>query len=82
MVIHTTFGDNIKFLRQSMGMSRERLAKILGILPSAISDYEDMAGAATPDVLERMAALFNVPSDLLTKNKLKGAEKYAETCEK
>ena len=40
------FGDRLRWRRKELGISREELAKRLGITPSAVGNYE--TGVSTP----------------------------------
>ena len=56
----STIGNNIRRLRESAGMSQDKLASLLGKTPAAVSQYE--SGATTPrmGVIEDLAQIFKV----------------------
>ena len=61
--------ENIKFYRLQLGLTQEKLAKILNGKKSLISNYEN--GHSTPDiyVLVRLADIFQVTLDELVGRK-------------
>ena len=58
-----TIGSNIKKLRRERDITQEQLAEILGLTPSAISQWE--TDRVMPDItyLPKLAHLFNVSAD-------------------
>ena len=58
-------GSNIRALRQRKGLTQEQVATHLGVSYQAVSKWE--TGANTPDIslLPALAALFDVPIDML-----------------
>jgi transcriptional regulator with XRE-family HTH domain len=58
--------ENIKFLRNRMGLTQERFAEMIGINRKAVGSYEE--GRATPPLekLNKIAKLFGVTIDQLT----------------
>ena len=59
------FGDKLKQLRTSKGLSQEQLAKILNITKSMISAYENSVRLPSYSVLTKIALSFNVSIDYL-----------------
>jgi len=57
------FGDKLKQLRTTKGLSQEKLAKNLYITKSMISAYENSVRLPSYDVLTKIALFFNVSAD-------------------
>lgn len=55
--------ENIKFYRKAMGLTQEKLAKLLNGKKSLISNYEN--GYSTPDIhtLIKLADIFQISLD-------------------
>lgn len=58
--------ENIRTLRNRMGLTQERLAELIGINRKALGAYEENRATPPLDKLNRMAALFGVTLDQLT----------------
>lgn len=67
--------DNIKFLRQKLGLSQEKLAELLGLNRGNIASYEK--GSAEPRIenLIKMMQVFKVEVKDLVEKDLAGIEK-------
>jgi transcriptional regulator with XRE-family HTH domain len=59
--VRYTFGQNIKFLRETKGWSREELAKRVVLTPSTIASIESGSKFCTAETLASLANAFNVP---------------------
>lgn len=59
------FGQRIKLLRQSKGLTQKQMADKLGLTKSVISAYETDMRMPSYDVLVKIAAHFNVTTDYL-----------------
>ena len=65
------FSEKLKKLRRKNGITQEDLAKIIGLDRSSIGKYESSNVLPSPDVLIKMAEIFNVSVDyLIRENKL------------
>lgn len=60
-----TFGQKIKFLRKQHGLSREELAKKLGLSYWAIAKYETDSRVPDREIVKKIASLFKVKIDFL-----------------
>ena len=58
--------ENIRTLRNRMGLTQERLAELVGINRKAVGAYEENRATPPLDKLNRMAELFGVTLDQLT----------------
>ena len=58
-------GENIKALRKQKGYSQETLAQQLNVVRQTISKWEKGLSVPDAEMLERMAALFEVSTDAL-----------------
>jgi transcriptional regulator with XRE-family HTH domain len=66
------FSEKLKELRTKAGLSQEELASKIFVSRSAVAKWEQGRGLPEDDSVERLAALFNVPSDsLITKEDMK-----------
>lgn len=61
--------ENIKTLRNRMGLTQERLAELIGINRKALGAYEENRATPPLDKLNRLAALFGVTLDQLTQHR-------------
>ena len=59
------FGEKLKGLRMDSGMSQKQLAEKLGVTKSVISYYELSERTPSPDVLVKIAGVFQVTTDYL-----------------
>ncbi len=59
------FGERLKALRTSAGMSQTDLAKRLHVSKSVVSYYELLERNPSPDTLIRLADIFHVTTDYL-----------------
>lgn len=66
------FGERLKTLRQSKGLTQQQLSDKLGLTKSVISAYETNMRLPSYDVLKHIAAIFGVTTDyLLGMNRVK-----------
>ena len=65
----STFGDNMKRIREKKGITKANLATVLNISPSAISFYEKGEREPNLENLKKIAACLNVPIDELLEYK-------------
>lgn len=76
-------GEKIAALRRERKMRQEDLAKMLGVSRQAISNYEKGERHPDPQMLSRLARLFNVSSDYLldlTDNPIPYPQVCEESC--
>lgn len=59
------FGERLKTLRQSKGLTQQQLSDKLGLTKSVISAYETNLRLPSYDVLKHIAAIFGVTTDYL-----------------
>lgn len=59
------FGDRLKQLRKESGLTQLDLSKKIGIVRSAISNYETNRTMPDPTTLNELAQLFDVSTDYL-----------------
>ena len=59
------FGDLLKKLRTSAGLTQAQLAAQLGVTKSVVSFYELRERAPSPDVLVKLTRVFHVSADYL-----------------
>ena len=59
------FGDRLKTLRATNGLTQADLAKRLNITKSVVSYYERQERSPSPDVLVKIANVFHVTTDYL-----------------
>lgn len=59
------FGKKLKLLRLQSGYTQQQLATKLGITKSVVSYYELQERYPSPEVLVRLAHIFNVSTDYL-----------------
>lgn len=65
MVIYCDFGEILKGLRKSRGLTQKELGVHIGLSKAVVSKYENGMGYPTFDVLIRMAGYFGVTTDYL-----------------
>lgn len=58
-------GSNIRTLRQRKGLTQEQVSGYLGVSPQAVSKWETSANTPDVSLLPVLAALFEVPIDML-----------------
>ena len=63
-------GQNIKFLRKSIGLTQEELAKNIGVNRAVIGSYEENRATPKLSVLQDISYFFNISIDALIKQKL------------
>lgn len=56
-----TFGEKLKALRKSRGVSQQKLADGLGVAQSSIASYENGIREPSFSVIEKFARYFHVP---------------------
>ncbi|MCD8540741.1 MAG: helix-turn-helix domain-containing protein [Leadbetterella sp.] len=61
--------ENIRILRNRMGLTQEKFAELMGINRKAIGAYEENRATPPLDKLNRMATLFGVSLDQLTQHR-------------
>lgn len=61
--------ENIRILRNRMGLTQEKFAELMGINRKAIGAYEENRATPPLDKLYRMATLFGVTLDQLTQHR-------------
>ncbi len=61
------FSENLKEIRKRHGMTQTELANLLGKQKSTVSNYETGYAPPTYEVLQKLAEIFNVSIDDLTK---------------
>lgn len=61
----TDFGELLKSLRSSAGLTQKQLAEKLGISKNAVSYYENSLRCPSVDILIRLARVFHVSADHL-----------------
>ena len=59
------FGERLKTLRQSRGLTQQQLSHKLGLTKSVISAYETNLRLPSYDVLMHIATIFGVTTDYL-----------------
>ena len=67
--------DNIKYLRESKGMSQQELASALGVTDGAVSQWETGQTAPRMGNIEKMVALFLVKKSILLDGDVRQLEK-------
>ncbi len=61
----TDFGELLKNLRLSAGLTQRQLAEKLGISKNAVSYYEQSLRCPSSEILMKMANVFHVSTDFL-----------------
>lgn len=61
----TDFGELLKNLRKSAGLTQKQLAERLGISKNAVSYYEKSLRCPSSDILIKIARVFHVSADYL-----------------
>ena len=59
------FGEKLKELRKSAGLTQKQLAERLGITSSVVSYYELSERTPSPEVLIKLSGIFHVSVDSL-----------------
>ena len=59
------YGNRIKQLRESLGLSQEELASVAGISQRQISYYENGKNKPTAEIINRLSNALNTTSDYL-----------------
>lgn len=59
------FGTILKQLRLSTGMTQKEVAEKIGVTKSVISYYELQERTPSPEILVKLASMFNVTTDYL-----------------
>lgn len=59
------FGERVKQLRLSAGMTQEQLAERIWVTKAAISNYELSERNPSPETIIKIAGVFGVTTDLL-----------------
>lgn len=59
------FGQRMRQLRQSKGLTQKQLASMLGLSKSVISAYETDLRLPSYDILIQLASIFSVTTDFL-----------------
>ena len=54
-------GRTLRFRREQLGISRQRLAKAVGVVHQQVEKYENAVNRVSPGCLYRFARLLNVP---------------------
>ena len=68
MSLMNIFANNVKYYRQILGISQEKLAEISGLHRTYISDIERQKRNISIDNIERIANALNIEPALLFKN--------------
>lgn len=72
------FGDKLKKLRETHGLSQQQLAEKLGMSPSGIGMWEQNRRQPDNETLKKIAQLFDVSTDYLLGNDVKPNDKNKE----
>ena len=75
------FGDKLKKLRETHGLSQQQLAEKLGMSPSGIEMWEQNRRQPDNETLKKIAQLFDVSTDYLLGNDVKSNDKNKELLE-
>ena len=59
------FGQRLKELRKSAGLTQQQLAERLWVTKTTVSYYEQSVRAPSPEVLVKIAGVFHVTTDYL-----------------
>ena len=59
------FGNRLKALRTSAGLTQAQLGNLVGVTKSVISYYELQERSPSPDVLIKLSQIFHVSTDEL-----------------
>jgi len=62
---YVEFGENLKKLRKSRGLTQSELGKRVGLSKAVVSKYENALGYPTLDMVITLAAFFGVTMDFL-----------------
>lgn len=77
-----SFGSRLKELRLEKNMQQADLAKLLNMTNVAVSHYERDARKPTPEILSKVATIFNVSTDYLLGISSEKTTKYYDLTEK
>ena len=64
------FGERVKQLRLSAGMTQEQLAERIWVTKAAISNYELSERNPSPETIIKIAGVFGVTTDYLLKDEI------------
>jgi len=64
-IFYNKLGAKIKKIRESLDLSQERIAKLLGISRVAISQIENGGRKISAEEIAKISRIFNIPSDIL-----------------
>ena len=64
-MFYTTFGENLKALRVSRGLTQKELGERVGLSKAVVSKYENALGYPTLDMVIALASFFGVTTDHL-----------------
>ncbi len=64
-MIYSQFGEKLKQLRKSRGLTQKELGAKVGLSKAVVSKYENDLGYPSLDVIVKIAAFFNVTTDYL-----------------
>lgn len=59
------FANKLKELRQKFGLTQKQLADKMGVTSQVVSYYENQERTPSPEMLMRIAHIFNVTTDYL-----------------
>lgn len=59
------FSEKLKVLRKSKGLTQEQLSNLLNVQRSSVGKYESSNVIPSPEVLKKIADIFNVTTDYL-----------------
>ena len=71
-------GENIKALRKQKGYSQETLAQQLNVVRQTVSKWEKGLSVPDAEMLERIAALFEVSTDALLEHQIPETDEPSE----
>ena len=75
------FGDKLKKLRETHGLSQQQLAEKLGMSPSGIGMWEQNRRQPDNEMAKKIAQLFGVSTDYLLGNDVNPNDKNKELLE-
>lgn len=64
-MIYSQFGEKLKQLRKSRGLTQKELGAKVGLSKAVVSKYENDLGYPSLDVIVKIASFFNVTTDYL-----------------
>lgn len=65
ILIYSQFGEKLKQLRKSRGLTQKELGAKVGLSKAVVSKYENDLGYPSLDVIVKIASFFNVTTDYL-----------------